>query len=430
MRPGIAVLLLLCSGVSWAQSSVCTPSSTTACVMQGRFEISLTFDTAGATFVPASAGTPAGSAEVATTTSDTAIFRFYDEDQFDVVVKVLDACPINQRFWVFAAGATDAGVDITVTDTAVGASVFYASGSGQAFPSVIDTNAFATCDATMPPRTADPGGVGNGERGPVACGATFCLQGGRYALDVDFSLTPGGGSNGAANSFSTLDHSGLGWLFSAENIEFVTSVLDGRADNGAFWFLAARMTSAELTYTLTDTQTDLVNIYVAPEFQFTNVQDRGQPVDASLRGVQGGDRVAFELLLTNTAPTERTFRATLPTPAGAANPRFTCSAAGGASCPGISGSGPFEESGPLAAGGALTYTILFDRAAARGTAGVIEAMATVETAAHALADTQLQVLVAGELPPALQVPLDAPWMLVCMALLLMLVARFAGRIQG
>src|SRR6056297_1442327 len=425
MRLLVSLLFLLCSGISLAQSPDCSWTDTTACLQQNRFVVSMTFDSAGAAFVPSSAGLPAGNAEPVFGGMNAAVFRFYDVDQVDAFVKVLNGCPINGRFWVFASGATDAATEITVTDTVTGDTVRYASDAGQPFSPVADTNAFATCDAsaTVPEGAGGFGIHDEDQRGTASCGFAFCLQNGRYGLDVAFeSLT---GDTGVATASGAVDHSGVGALFGPEGLDFLSSVLDGGPDNGAFWFATASDINFELTYTLTDTQTGRVNVYVDPLEQAGTILDRGQPLEASLQAVQGGDPVSFELLLTNTAPTERNFRATLPVPTGAVNPRYTCRAAGDAVCPNASGSGTFNQVGPISAGGGLTYTILFDRAASRGTTGIIQVEATVETEAHALSESQARVVSAGEAPVALPVPADSLLMLGLLAVLLLI----AGLVQ-
>jgi hypothetical protein len=62
-----------------------------------------------------------------------------------VVIKVIDGCLVNRRFWVFASGLTNLKVQITVTDTQTGKQVTDQNPLNQAFPTIQDTSAFATC---------------------------------------------------------------------------------------------------------------------------------------------------------------------------------------------------------------------------------------------------------------------------------------------
>ena len=73
-------------------------------------------------------------------------FWFFQEDNTEVDVKVIDACGIeSNRYWVFAAGLTNVEVVVTVTDTEAGQVRHYFNPQGKAFAPVQDTDAFATC---------------------------------------------------------------------------------------------------------------------------------------------------------------------------------------------------------------------------------------------------------------------------------------------
>jgi hypothetical protein len=63
----------------------------------------------------------------------------------EAVVKVLNACTFNQKFWVFAGGLTNVQVTLTVTDTKTGTVRIYNNPQGAAFQPIQDTSAFATC---------------------------------------------------------------------------------------------------------------------------------------------------------------------------------------------------------------------------------------------------------------------------------------------
>lgn len=59
--------------------------------------------------------------------------------------KVLDACALNERFWVFAAGLTNVDVLITVTDTHTGTNWSSHNDLDEAFAPIQDTETFAVC---------------------------------------------------------------------------------------------------------------------------------------------------------------------------------------------------------------------------------------------------------------------------------------------
>jgi hypothetical protein len=77
--------------------------------------------------------------------NDTGAFYFFSPDNLELMVKALDGCQINSRYWVFAAGLSNVAITITVTDTRTGAVKTYINPQGVAFAPVQDTGAFGLC---------------------------------------------------------------------------------------------------------------------------------------------------------------------------------------------------------------------------------------------------------------------------------------------
>ena len=126
-------LALQCSG---GGSGACTPNATTLCLNNGRFRVEATFATPQG---------QSGNATAVLETSDTGLFWFFSANNLEAIVKVVNGCTFNQRYWVFAAGLTNVAVTVTVTDTATGSARTYASPQGTPFAPIQDTNAFAAC---------------------------------------------------------------------------------------------------------------------------------------------------------------------------------------------------------------------------------------------------------------------------------------------
>ena len=118
-----------------AGAGPCISSATALCLAGGRFKVEAGWQTAS-DHGPAT-GTSLG--------TDSGSFWFFDSDNVELTVKVLDACNGFDRFWVFASGLTDVEVLIKVTDTQTGHVRQYFSPQGHAFAPIQDTNAFATC---------------------------------------------------------------------------------------------------------------------------------------------------------------------------------------------------------------------------------------------------------------------------------------------
>lgn len=114
----------------------CVSNDLTMCLNDGRFRIE-------ADWRRSNGATGVGTA--VELTDDTGYFWFFDSDNVEMVIKVLDACASRDRFWVFAGGLTNVEVEITVTDTQTGTIKTYSNPLNTPFQPIQDTDAFATC---------------------------------------------------------------------------------------------------------------------------------------------------------------------------------------------------------------------------------------------------------------------------------------------
>jgi hypothetical protein len=122
--------------VAGAAVAACQNESTALCLNSSRFRVTMRFTTSGG---------PSTDAQAVPLTTDTGYFWFFDEGNVETVVKVLNGCALNQRYWVFAGGLTDVEVVLTITDTVTGQVKTYSNLQGTAFQPIQDTSAFATC---------------------------------------------------------------------------------------------------------------------------------------------------------------------------------------------------------------------------------------------------------------------------------------------
>ena len=120
-----------------AQLDACSANSSTLCLNDQRFQVQVRFaDFAG----------QAGTAQtVPFGSNDSGLFWFFQADNWEMLVKVLDACGVNNRYWVFAAATTDVEYTLEVTDTQTGITRTYGNELGRSSPAIADTDAFATC---------------------------------------------------------------------------------------------------------------------------------------------------------------------------------------------------------------------------------------------------------------------------------------------
>jgi hypothetical protein len=111
----------------------CVPGDLKLCLAGGRFAVTATWRQPGGA---------SGSGHAIPLTTDTGYFWFFSAANVETVVKVLNACGVNQRYWVFAGGLTNVRTEITVTDTTNGAVKTYTNPQSTAFLPIQDTGAF------------------------------------------------------------------------------------------------------------------------------------------------------------------------------------------------------------------------------------------------------------------------------------------------
>ena len=122
----------------------CAADERTRCLRDSRFAVTATWtvgngddaDARNATVVPAG-------------TNDSGLFSFFDPANWEILVKVLDACKMNGHVWVFTASTTNLGSVVRIEDTVTGESREYRNAPGAAASAVTDNKAFrAACRAS------------------------------------------------------------------------------------------------------------------------------------------------------------------------------------------------------------------------------------------------------------------------------------------
>ncbi len=121
----------------------CVPNATTLCLPgDNRFAVSVYFETV-------QGGGRMGDAQAvpldALGIDQGGVFYFLDSQNPEFLVKVIDGCPVNNRWWVFFAATTNIGFELTVTDTFTMQTRVYTNPDIHPADAVTDTNAFATC---------------------------------------------------------------------------------------------------------------------------------------------------------------------------------------------------------------------------------------------------------------------------------------------
>ena len=113
----------------------CVPDATTLCLNDGRFRVRARFATAADEDSAPATGTHL--------TGDTGYFTFFDPENIEIVLKVLDGCVLNDRYWLYATGLTDVEVELEVADPVTQRRRVITNPLGELFQPVANNQAFA-----------------------------------------------------------------------------------------------------------------------------------------------------------------------------------------------------------------------------------------------------------------------------------------------
>ena len=112
---------------------------------------------------------------------------------------------------------------------------------------------------------------------------TLCLNNGRFQVRVQWATAQG--QSGAGQAVALTPDTGYFWFFSANNVEMVIKVVDGRDFNSRFWVFAGGLTNVAVAITVTDTQTGAVKVYTNPQgVAFQPIQDTNAFAGAAAPG--------------------------------------------------------------------------------------------------------------------------------------------------
>ena len=117
-------------------AGTCAADAETRCLRHSRFAVEMEWWTGEDRGGPGKV-VPEG-------TNDSALFHFFEPgDNWEVLIKVLDGCSVNEHVWVYGASATTLGYAIRVTDTVTGVVREYVNEDGRRADAIADSEAFA-----------------------------------------------------------------------------------------------------------------------------------------------------------------------------------------------------------------------------------------------------------------------------------------------
>jgi hypothetical protein len=305
----------------------CATSDTALCLQGGRFRVEVTWtDFKG----------NSGAGHAVPLSSDSGYFWFFNLENVELGLKVLDGRAVNGRYWVFYGALSNVEYTVLVTDTATGALRAYRNPS-RVFASVGDTGAFVPdgapramgetvegSESTMLARLtatasdtvrqgwrrlreglarepAPPAHLTLSRPAAVRASPLFTprLVTRRSSLAIASGIGPratcspsanalclaGGrfrvevewrdfrGRSGVGTARPLTSDTGSFWFFDAANVELFVKVLDARSINGHFWVFFGALSNVEYTLRVTDTSTGAVRIYHNPAGTFASRGD-------------------------------------------------------------------------------------------------------------------------------------------------------------
>jgi len=255
----------------------------TLCLMDGRFQLRVKWrDQHNGNRTGEGGALRYGESDV------TGFFWFFNKNNVELVVKVLDATNINDNIWIFYGGLSDVYYELEVTDTESGDVRTYENLEGSicgradtgAF-TVAQTGALNTGALHAAPLTSSGSGLGSVTAAafrPDDSGDVLALLDGRFEVTVDWENQHDDNAPGTGHAIPGTEKSGYFWFFNPTNLELVVKMIDARSVSGYFWVFWGGLSDVKYTIHILDTVT-------GDEWTRTNPA-------GSLCG--GGDTTAFQ----------------------------------------------------------------------------------------------------------------------------------------
>lgn len=258
-----------------APGAPCVADDATLCLLGDRFEVRAHWRNPRPPF-----GHGTALAKAASGAGGTGAFTFFDPDNVELVVKLIDGRSVNGAFWHFHGALSDVEYWVSVRDTASDAVRTYRN-PPFALCGLGDTSAFAAPEdgadaasraaapvlvplSAAPRRTAAGASAADGACTPGA--ETLCLAGGRFRVEVDWENPHLAGDRGVGRVFDGLGGavSGHFWFFHPDSLDLAVKILDGRSINGHFWILWGGLSDVGYTLRVTDTESGESHDFVNP----------------------------------------------------------------------------------------------------------------------------------------------------------------------
>ena len=224
-------------------------------VFDGGYGVSLCYETAEGVVAAAQGGIWAS--------GQSGLLWFFDVDNAEVLVKVLNGCSYNGHRWVFVAPVTDVAFNLHVTSSS-GRQWTHRNRLGETAATRSDTSAFVCSEddaSTTSVAAAARPGIASGQTvavSPLARGeytdcrptTTPLVFDGGYQVSMCYETAEGAVGEARAGIWAS-NQSGLLWFFNRDNAEVLVKVLDGCSHNGSRWIFVAPVTDVAFNLRVT-----------------------------------------------------------------------------------------------------------------------------------------------------------------------------------
>ncbi len=241
------------SPISEGEYTDCRPT-TTPLVFDGGYQVSLCYETAEGLVGEARGGIWAS--------GQSGLLWFFDRDNAEVLVKVLNGCSHNGRRWIFVAPVTDVAFNLYVTSSR-GREWTHRNRLGVTAATRSDTLAFV-CDtddgdaisgsslksAIVAGQTVNESPISEGEYTDCRPTTTPLVFDGGYQVSLCYETAEGLVGEARGGIWAS-NQSGLLWFFSRDNAEVLVKVLNGCSHNGRRWVFVAPVTDVAFNLYIT-----------------------------------------------------------------------------------------------------------------------------------------------------------------------------------
>ena len=250
----------------------------TVCLLEGRFQVQVDW-----TNQHNDNEEGIGQGELYTGSHRTGLFWFFNPQNIELIVKMIDATEVDGKIWFFYGALSDVEYTIRVLDTASGAEKTYSNQAG-AICGLGDTGAFqsavppSSSGGSLPPTTAlgagfssglsavyeanhgplphdDEEPTGGGEEEPEVEEGVLPLMSGRFLVSVDFNNQYADDAPGVGTPIVGTNRSGYFWFFRPDNLELVVKMIDATNVTGNFWVFWGGLSDVKYNITIEDTAT-------------------------------------------------------------------------------------------------------------------------------------------------------------------------------